>query len=115
MKVPLRDYLDEGKFWVIEGYNEIFVKYVSNDASHGGDIGLWPASFAKYVAAFLAYEISPQLNNDVDSDKLFKKMEWREKQAKSKDAIKSPSRPLPKGSWINSRLAGHSRDTGDRV
>ena len=114
MNVPSRDYLDEGKYWFVDGYTEIYVRYVSNGASYGGDIGLWPASFAKYVAAFLAYEISPRLKNNVDSDALRSAMMIKEREAKSKNSLKLPSQRLPTGSWVNARLAGSRRDTGNR-
>lgn len=115
MQVPIRDYLDEGKFWFADGFDSIYVQYVSRDAAKGGDLGLWPATFAKYVAAVLAVEVAPNLKNDVDGAALRKIMEQREKDAKSKDGLRQPSKQLPTGTWKNSRLAGSRRDGGFRV
>jgi hypothetical protein len=106
MKIPLRDYLDEGQYWFSDVSNAIYVQYVSNGASYGGDLGLWPASFAKYVAAFLAVEVAPVLKNDVDVEALTRMFEKREREARSKDGLKSPSKPLPTGNWKASRLVG---------
>ena len=110
MQVPLRDYLDEGEYWFAESFPEIWVRYVSNGSSYGGNIGRWPASFAKYVAAFLAREIAPRLRNDVDLRAVEAEFRIREKHAKSKDAMKAPSKPFPRGTWVGSRLAGARRD-----
>ncbi len=110
MQVPLRDYLDEGEYWFAESFPEIWVRYVSNGSSYGGNIGRWPASFSKYVAAFLAREIAPRLRNDVDLRSVEAEFIKREKHAKSRDAMKSPSKPFPRGTWVGSRLAGARRD-----
>jgi hypothetical protein len=115
MQVPIREYMDEGKFWFLESVESIYVQYVSREATKGGDLGLWPASFTKYVAAFLAVEVAPNLKNDIDGEKLRKIFEGRELEARSKDGLKSPSKSLPVGSWINSRLAGSRRDGGFRA
>lgn len=106
MHIPLRDYLDEGQFWFADVSPAIYVQYVSNGASYGGDLGLWPASFAKYVAAFLAIEVAPVLKNDVDVEALTRLMERRERDARAKDGLRSPSKPLPTGTWKASRLVG---------
>lgn len=103
MRVPLRDYLDEKGYWITDMVTELYVQYVSNDASYGGDLGLWPASFAKYVSAFLAREIAPNLKNDVDLKSIDEEYKRRERDAKSKDGLKNPSKRFPTGSWVNSR------------
>ena len=41
MKVPIRDYSDEGKFWFLESVEAIYVQYVSREPTKGGDLGLW--------------------------------------------------------------------------
>jgi hypothetical protein len=110
MEVPLREYLDEGKFWFTEAFDIIYVQYVSNLSTAGGDLGLWPASFAKYVAAFLAVEIAPNIKNDVDTGTLMKILERRERDAKAKDGLRQPSKDLPMGSWKRSRLSGRRGD-----
>lgn len=110
MKVPLREYMDEGKLWFTEAFDIIYVQYVSNLPTAGGDLGLWPASFAKYVAAFLAVEIAPGLKNDVDNDSLTSILANREADAKSKDGLRQPARDLPMGSWKRSRLSGRRGD-----
>ncbi len=110
MKVPLRDYLDEGLYWFADSVDTIYVQYVSNDASYGGDLCLWPQSFAEYVAAFLALKAAPTLKNDVDAESLKRQMKSYLNDAKSKDGLRSPSKPLPQGSWTRSRLLGTNRE-----
>ena len=115
MQVPIREYTEEGKFWFLESVEAIYVQYVSRLPTKGGDLGLWPATFYKYVAAFLATEIAPNLKNEIDGERLRKIFEKRELDAKSKDGLRQPSKPLPVGTWKNSRLAGSRRDGGFRA
>lgn len=110
MQVPFRNYMDEGQYWFAESFPEIWVQYVSRRDQNGGNIGYWPASFSKYVAGFLAREIAPRLRNDVDLRAVKAEFIKREKHAKSKDALNSPSKPFPRGTWAGSRLAGARRD-----
>ena len=110
MQVPLRDYMEEGKFWFQEGFDIMYVRYVSNLPTAGADLGLWPASFTKFVAAYLAVEIAPNLKNDVDSAALYKIFEQRERDAKAKDGLRQPAKDLPTGSWKNARLSGRRGD-----
>ena len=106
MKSPLRDYVSEGKHWFSDGVDIIYVQYVSREATKGGDLGLWPASFAKYVAAYLAAEIAPNLKNEVDSSGLLGILRDRERQAEAQDGLRSPSKDLPAGSWRQARGSG---------
>jgi hypothetical protein len=108
MQVPHRDYLDEGEYWYADS-EELYVHYVSNDNSYGGNLGIWSASFAKYVAAFLAMEIAPALKNSKDIARMQLKFEERQKEAMSVNSSARPSKRMPQGSWANARLGGGTR------
>jgi len=101
---PIRDYTDEGELLYGED-DEVFVSYVSNDNTRGGDMGVWPKSFARFVEAFLANEIAPRIKNDKAVDAATKHLELMRRNAKNKDAMKSPTRKPVTGAWAGSRSA----------
>jgi len=53
---PLLQYSDEAGYWYSD-LSQIYVKYVSNDASYGGDLTAWPQTFADFVSAHFASKI----------------------------------------------------------
>jgi len=112
---PLLEYADEADYWYAE-VDEIYVKYVSNDASFGGDLSLWPATFADFVAAHFARKIVRALTHDTDKILEVEQEEKdRLKTAKSKDAMTEPQKFPPPGNWTTSRYGGRStRDRGNR-
>lgn len=99
---PLREYRDEGGKWYSDR-EELYVGYVSNSSTLGGNVGNWPNTFALYVAAYLAHQIAPRLKNDVSEDKLKKALKEAKTNAMSKDALKNPSREAPQGTWTRAR------------
>lgn len=105
MQVPHRDYLDEGQYWYSDS-DTLYVQYVSNDTSYGGDMGRWPASFAKYVAAFLAASIAPALKNEKAADQIFGLQRAALSNAQSENGNTRPSKAMPQGSWTSARLGG---------
>lgn len=111
-RVPLREYSDEANFWFAE-LDTIYVKYVSNDANYGGDMAKWPVTFSSFVSAYLAATVAPKITQDeTKALKLEKAMNKALTRAQSNDAMNTPTRSLPAGSWSVAR-AGFSK-TGDR-
>src|SRR3546814_19989104 len=51
---------DEGGFWFSD-LATIYVRYVSDDASFGLDMSLWPVNFTRLVEAYLADQIAPRI------------------------------------------------------
>lgn len=108
---PLTQYTDEGEYWRAN-HDTLYIKYVSNDASYGGDLSLWPASFVRYVEAQLAMEACSRItksdNERLDIERRVKRMLA---EAKNKDAMNQPTQFAPTGSWVNSRVGpyGDSR------
>jgi len=112
---PLLRYEDENNYWYAE-IDEIYVKYVSNSTDYGQNLGLWPATFADFVAGHFAKKIilsltqDPAVRQEVDA-------EYKERMmlAKNNDAMAgAPKFPAP-GDWVNSRYRGRTNnDRGNR-
>lgn len=58
---PLETYDEDATYWYSD-VSTIYVSYVSDDASYGGDLTKWPETYAKVVEAYLAVEIAPSLS-----------------------------------------------------
>lgn len=114
-KVPLLEYVDERNYWYAS-QQTIYVKYVSNGASYGADLSLWPESFVKTVEAYLAKEIVSSLTQD---DKILQRAysiwDAEEKKAKSIDAMNKPTSFPPQGAWVSSRHGRSNRSLSDRL
>lgn len=101
---PLQDFMDEGNYFHAS-VDPLYIQYVSNHASYGLDLTLWPQSFAKAVAAYLAMDIGPRLTSATEADK----KRWDEgfkmklRDARSKDAMGQASRRPPPGRLTESR------------
>jgi hypothetical protein len=100
---PLLQYADERHYWYCD-LQTIYVTYVSNHATYGGDMSLWPETFIKVVEAYLAREVAPSLTNGDNAIK-WANAAWKEAklEARSDDAMRQPTRFLPPGSWSTSR------------
>ena len=49
---PLEDYAEDAVYW-FSNEAAIYVTYVSNDASYGGDLTKWPTTYSKAVEAYI--------------------------------------------------------------
>lgn len=102
-RYPLREYEDEANFWFSD-YNEIFIRYVSDDITLGGDLANWPESFARFAAGKLALRATALITqNKINKKELEKTVKALRVDARSIDAMKDPSRTLPSGRWTTSR------------
>jgi hypothetical protein len=113
--VPLTRYVDENDFWYCD-LEEIYVRYVSNDASYGNDLSLWPQSFANYVSAHFANEIVDKLtSNETTMMSVEKRLDKARITATNKDAMAGPQKFPAPGQWVNSRYHLRTgRDRGNR-
>lgn len=100
--VPLNQYTDETGCWYSD-LSEIYVTYISNDASYGADFSRWPQTFIKYVEAYLAFEAGPRITGKEDDGKMLVRTL---RDAHSKDAMNEPTRFMPQGSWVSARTNG---------
>lgn len=115
-RCPLLDYQVEGAFW-LASIDPIYVSYVSNDSDYGGDLSRWPQDVVEYAKLLMAQKIIPRLSgNKTDLDRLEKKIRKQLSEAKTADAMESPTRFPPEGSWVQSRRGGRfNRERGSRT
>lgn len=107
---PLKDYRLEGKGRLYANAEPLYLSYVSNDDEYGGDMTAWPQFYAEAVGAELAYRVALQINqNRTDRNDLYKLAAEAMAKARSHDALDKPSRPLPAGRLVRSRLGGIRR------
>lgn len=106
MQHPLIRYLDEGGRWLAD-VDPIYVRYVSNDASFGMDLSLWPPNFELYVAAYLASLIAPRVRESKQKD-MIALARMRFSKAAAVEAMGQPPEPKPLGSFARARLGSRS-------
>lgn len=108
---PLLRYTDERHYWFAD-LETIYARFVSNDAQYGADLSLWPESFGKLVEAYLAQEIVGNLTQgEAQYERVGKVFNTALKSAQSLDAMNSPTKFTPPGSWEVARRAGGSRNS----
>lgn len=112
---PVTRYVDETGYWYTD-VDEIYVRYVSNDASYGSDLSLYPATYTDFVVAHFATKIIMKLTSD--EKKRDSVLKWEEKKlkiAKNKDAMAGPQKFPAPGNFVSSRSRlGGRRDRGSR-
>ena len=102
-RVPLVDFEDEQAYWFAD-IDPIYVRYVSNDSSYGGDLSLWPWTFTFWAETHLASRIVHKLSAaQTNQEKLEGLAEKRKKDAIGKDALGNPTRRVAQGSWSRAR------------
>ena len=108
---PFRNYRVENGFWFCD-FQTLYVVYVSKDTGYGYDYTKWTKLFESMVATYMAQKLSLALNkSQSDKDSLAKEMRMYETQAKSLDAMESPTRRPPQGTWTRSRTGRARGDT----
>jgi hypothetical protein len=111
--VDLLEYTEEGGHWYGND-DEVYLSYISNHASYGGDLTLWPESFTLYAGYYLATRIVDRLAPPADVGKtgnnnLSLEMKRALDDALTKDAMKGPVQFAPAGNWVSSRARGQRR------
>lgn len=108
---PLLQYADEVGYWVAD-LEDIYVKYVSDDANFGSNLALWPYSFTEYVKHYFAGRIVGKLSNSSDLVSRLLGQPGRPEKgqvhaalitAKNRDAMAGPATYPARGSWSGSR------------
>ena len=107
----LFDYQDEADYWYTSS-SPMYLRYVSDDDNYGWNVGRWRQSFAKALAAYLAYQcglpISADRGNRNDLYNLFRTVL---KDAKALDAVDEKVQQKPAGRLVRARLrAGNQKD-----
>lgn len=119
-KNPLLEYADEKMFWFCD-LDQIYVKWVSDDANYGMDLAKWPTSFTDYVKAHFAAQIVGKLTQD---EKLIERITHprtgveavNRTNAKNRAAMVNPTTFPSRGRWASARIGRTSgwRDGGNR-
>jgi hypothetical protein len=106
--IPLTRYSFEGGYWYAD-LDQIFVRYVSNDAQYGADYSLWPPNFTRYAEAYLAELVAMGITQSADK-KLAAQHEMKRwlTEAAATDAMEQPVKFKPAGSWSSARRGGRS-------
>lgn len=113
-KTPHLQYNDEAGYWYSD-LDTIYVRYVSNDASYGGDLSLWTTRFTDYVAAHFAAKIIFKLTPDQNKLSAMLTIEdKRKKEAKNHDAMSDSTKFPAQGSWVQARQGGRHHDRRNR-
>lgn len=114
---PLLQYSDEVGFLFAE-LDILYVRYISDDAAYGMNMGAWPDTFNLYVAHYFASRVIGKLSANRDLVELLTTPNLRNNKvhrvlvdARSKDAMDEASVFPPEGSWGRAR---HGRSRGER-
>jgi len=118
-RVPLLQYIDEAGYW-FSSLDTIYVRYVSDDAAYGGDLGNWPKTFWDFVATHFAGRLVLKLANSADRVRLILSPEnpraglrYRAlMRAKSSSAMANPTAIASQGEWSKARTRGVNRRDG---
>lgn len=99
----LLEYSDEGAFWYAN-QETLYVQFVSNDASWGGDLSQWSPFFAEYVAIHMARKTCKRITGSSEGAKeLFALEKQARIDARAKDALNQPPMFSPMGTWVSGR------------
>jgi len=102
--VGLQDYAIEAGV-IYSAWDVIYLKYVSNAPTYGGNLAAWPQAFARFVQAELALLAEPSISN---SPTIYQKVEIAQKKrraiALNNDMRDKPMDTLPLGRWTKSRI-----------
>lgn len=109
---PLLEYSDEAGY-LFSDNDQLYVKFVSDGDSYGGDLSLWPESFNEYAKVYMAYRASMRLSQSEDKTEYLRKLSVKMRdEARSRDAMNESTQFAPTGSWVSAR-SGISRPRRD--
>lgn len=111
LNVPLNAYTDEAGAWYAD-VDTIYVSYVSDDASYGGNMGRWPESFTNFVQLYLADTAGGRITGKDGTVK--DAFDDAEKEARSKDAMNKPTKFMPQGRFTAARGGRSGGDRGNK-
>ena len=100
---PLTAYNDEANY-IFADHDTLYLRYVSNDASYGGDLSKWPESMSGFAACALAVKACKRLTQSAaDLEALKADCKKLLTEARGRDAMNEATAFLPRGSWTTSR------------
>lgn len=94
----------------------LYVRFISDDDDYGANFASWPETFTLWAGHWMATQIAPRIKSDVVMEVLEKRTHKLLVDARSKDAVQSPLRFPPTGTWASARFNRVStrRDRGNR-
>lgn len=106
---PLTRVTEETGYWYADE-TPLYIQYNSRDPLYGLNLGIWPASFADYVALRLATQACNRITGKNDllqgPQGLLKREEKAYKVAAANCAMNEAVGFAPTGSWVRSRRGG---------
>lgn len=103
MGCPHDRYFDEAGY-LFSDLDTLYVRHVSDDASFGGNLAIWPRSFADYAEFKLASRMAGPLTGD--GKDMMEAAKQVLSSAKGIDVLNEPTRQMPHGSWVRARFGG---------
>lgn len=109
---PYLQYTDEAGFWFCD-LDTLYIQYVSNDETgYGADYSMWPESFTRFVAAYLAKHARERLaKGGISEDRVKAIYKEALTDARSKDAMEDPTKFPPIGRWARARRGGNYQNS----
>lgn len=103
-KEPLLDHEFDGDYFYAN-VDTIYVKFVSDDTQYGMDFAKWPQSFSRFVEAYLADKVVMKVTGGDEKRivRAAKALKDSKAEALAKDAIASPTKIPPAGTWVSAR------------
>ena len=103
------EYVDEGEYWNCN-VDPLYVRYISNHTSYGGDLSLWSIAFVRYVEWELAVAVAPHLTamSAAELDRLDERRQRALRTARSLDASNQAPDRKPVGRLVLARTGGRS-------
>jgi len=95
-------------------YDTIYIKYVSNAATYGGNLARWSEAFGDWVGLRMAFEAQPLITNSLNVDSnLDTAQQVAKLHALNLDKRNKAKQKIPVGSWVNARFNGFNRGYGN--
>lgn len=114
--ITANGYTEEAGF-IYASIDDIYLRYVSNDASYGGNLTAWPESFSVWTQLNMATQVGPKLTSSTTKlDALKKDAKKALSNARSKSAMEGGTAFPPMGTWVSARSGrwGGRSDRGSR-
>ena len=110
---PDLSFMDEGNY-IYSTLTTIYVRYVSNGASYGTDYSLWPPSFTQFAENYLGLmSIGRIADARTEKQELERITQRSLAEARSRDAMREPTKFAPESSWNRARHGRWSRSRKD--
>lgn len=97
--------------YIFADEDPLYIRFISDDDDYGGNYANWPETMALWAGCWIATQIAPRLTSGAKLEDLMRMERKLLVDARSKEAVQSPTRFPPAGSWVNAR---HSYRYGRR-